>query len=176
CEFGADWPRLSIPAFAGHAASTSLWGSCAAIPGGTRPRKGRYRQPRPIRADPLRLQKLGQPSPRSVDVRAAVAKRLEHRDELVEMLGVKLPGPDAERLPVGRGEDRERQRVELDAEARRGVHAFGLADENRVIEAHLLGERLDLRHVVDRDPDDRKPRMLVLERFQHRDLTKTRGA
>ena len=61
----------------------------------------------------------------------------------------------------------------LTPNAGRGVHGFGLADENRIVEVHFFGEREHRIAPVDRDPDHLDGVFVGRLKFlEHRDFSR----
>src|SRR5690606_40515507 len=85
-----------------------------------------------------------------------------------------LAGPSRGVAPGAVREDRERQRVELDAEACSGGERLVTADEDRIVDAHLVDERPGLVERVHGDADDGQAGIRVLELEQHRNFLPAR--
>src|SRR5690606_32599034 len=84
-------------------------------------------------------------------------------------------GVYADDVTVGGREDGERQRVKL-AEPGRRLPAFGLPDQDRVIEVHGGRELDDRLRPIDGDADDGEPLVLFLDGLQQRDFAQARCA
>ena len=92
------------------------------------------------------------------------------------MLRVNLARVHAEHGAVGARENRERQREELHAESRSGGHRFGLANQHRIVELHLVGKRVYGLQAIDGDTHHLKRGIAGLKFLQHRNFPAARRA
>src|SRR5262245_55719609 len=92
------------------------------------------------------------------------------------MLRMQFAGMNAEHAAVRAREHGEWQREDFDAEGCRRVPAAVLADQDRVVELHLLGERQNGLSLVDGDADDLELRTSRLEFLEHRYFAQARPA